>query len=224
MFVVQFITLPKMLLRRLVTLTILFGFNSAIAQTTIHGLVRDAANNESLPYVNIGIKHTAVGCITQKDGSFTIVIPQELKDDSLTFSMVGYRDKAITINKISGNMDIKLEGKITQLGEVSIKSQQLVEKKIGEASYHPLLEFTDGSTNQKDIFEIAQLTHLDTSLSKRTSVTLHISVSRADSGIFRINFYGYYGKYPTTRIIDKNTTQTHAIQKGWLNFDLKPYN
>jgi len=215
-----------MLFKKTLTLLAILvtGFTSVIAQISIHGTVRDSANNKLLPYVNIGIKHKNIGCISQKDGSFNIIVPAENKTDTLTFSMVGYNDQKLPLSAIPGNVDVKLIPGITQLNEVKINSPKLVEKKFGESNYHALVQFTDGSTNQKDIFEIAQLIHLDTILSKLSSVNLYISATRPDSGTFRINFYGYDGKHPSARIVDKNITETHAIQKGWLTFDLKPYN
>ncbi len=203
---------------------IIIGFSAAMAQTTIRGTVRDSANNQLLAYVNIGIAHKNIGCVSQKDGSFSLTIPAEDKLDTITFSMVGYHDHKLPINSIAGEASVKLAPKITQMNEVSITFPALTEKKFGESNYHALIQFTDGSTNQMDIFEIAQLIKLDTGLIKLTSVNLYISASRPDSGTFRINFYGYDGKHPTARIIDKNIIQTHAIQKGWLTFDLKPYN
>lgn len=210
-------------IKNLLVLLLIINFIPAIAQTSIRGTVRDSVTNEVLPYVNIGIRHKSIGCITQKDGSFDIVIPQEAKTDTLTFSMVGYYDYKLPIGLLTGSADIKLAPCITQLNEVRINSSALVERKFGESNYRALVQFTDGSTNQKDIFEIAQLIHLDTSLSKITSINLYISASRADSGTFRINFYGYDGKHPTSRLVDKNITQIHEIKKGWLTFDLKPY-
>jgi len=200
------------------------SFTLVHGQVSIHGIVRDSVSNEKLSYVNIGIQHKNLGTVSMYDGSFNLTIPPEDKVDTLTFSMVGYNDYKSAIQDLSNNVNIKLKPKTEQLAEVIIKSPLLVEKKFGESNYHALVQFTDGSTNQKDIFEIAQLIHLDTSLSKITSVNLYISAARADSGTFRINFYNYDGKHPTTRSYDKNITQTHAITKGWLTFDLKQYN
>src|ERR1700761_501819 len=105
-----------MLIRRfLIAVLLSVVFATANAQTTIIGVVKDASSNETLPYVNIGIKHTNVGCITQKDGSFNIIVPKEFRNDSLTVSMVGYNDQALSIDKIASSVVIKLEPKMTQL-------------------------------------------------------------------------------------------------------------
>jgi len=200
------------------------GFNQVNGQVSVHGTISDSITNKKLSYVNIGIKHKNIGTVSLLDGSFNLTIPPGNKTDTLTFSMVGYQDYKSAIRDLPNDINVKLKPKTAQLAEVMIKSPSLIDKKFGESNYHALVQFTDGSTNQKDIFEIAQLIHLDTTLSKITTVNLYISASRPDSGIFRINFYKYDGRHPTTRICDTNITQTHAITKGWLTFNLKPYN
>jgi len=202
---------------------LIIQFTAAKGQVSLHGIVSDSTSNKNLPFVNIGIRHKNIGTVSQRDGSFNLTIPSENNADTLTFSMVGYQDHKSAIRDLPDNVNVKLKPKTEQLAEIVIKSPLLIEKKLGESNYRALIQFTDGSTNQKDIFEIAQLIHLDTALSKVTSVNLYISTSRADSGTFRINFYGYDGRHPTIRIYDKNITQTHAIKKGWLTFDLKQY-
>jgi hypothetical protein len=200
------------------------GFSPVNGQVSVHGTISDSTTNKKLSYVNIGIKHKNIGTVSLLDGSFNLTIPPGNKTDTLTFSMVGYQDYKSAILNLPDDVNVKLKPKTAQLAEVIIRSPSLIEKKIGESNYHALVQFTDGSTNQKDIFEIAQLIHLDTTLSKITTVNLYISSSRPDSGIFRINFYTYDGRHPTTRICDTNITQKHAITKGWLTFNLKPYN
>lgn len=207
----------------IIILILITGFTFVHGQVSLHGNILDSTSNEKLSYVNIGIRHKNVGTVSLRDGSFNLTIPAEFKADTLTFSMVGYQDYSQAISNLQNNVNIRLRPKTEQLAEVIIKSPLLVEKKYGESNYHSLIQFTDGSTNQKDIFEIAQLIHLDTTLSKVTAVNLYISSSRPDSGIFRINFYKYDGRHPTKRIYDTNITQTHAITKGWLTFDLKQY-
>ncbi|MGO4291118.1 alpha/beta hydrolase-fold protein [Chitinophaga sp. RAB17] len=193
------------------------------AQFTLKGMVVDAGSKKPLPYVNIGIPHKNVGVISHPDGTFTINIPEQYRNDTLTFSMVGYTSISFNINKIGQITQFELKEKISQLNPVTIAGEKLTEERIGIVKYHPIVHFTDASTNQDDIFEIAQLVRLDDKAAKVTSLSLYISEDRKDSGIFRINFYSFDGKRPGNRIFEESIVQTHAIQKGWLKFDLKKY-
>jgi len=198
---------------------------SSIAQTTLTGVVVDSDNQTVLPYVNIGIKQKNMGTSSLPDGTFSIKIPAQNENDTLTFSMVGYSELNLPIKNIiaTNQKTIQLKIKTTALKEVVVTESKLVEQKFGIKNNAVVIHFTDGSTNQNDIFEIAQLIKLDTTLSKISSVNLHINESRNDSGTFRINFYGYDGNRPTERIIEKSIVQTKQIQEGWLKFDLTTY-
>ncbi|HTI92847.1 MAG TPA: alpha/beta hydrolase-fold protein, partial [Puia sp.] len=209
----------------ILSVLIYFASSSTSAQTTISGKVIDAGNKEMLPYVNIGIKHKNIGTVSAKNGSYSILIPTQNQDDTLTFSMVGYNEFNLPLRNIISTdpQTIKLEARHLALEPARV-TVKLVEKKIGLVKNHALIHFVDGSTNKNDIFEIAQLVKLDTILTKITSVNLTITEAREDSGLFRINFYGFDGLRPTGRVVETSLIQTHAIVPGLLLFDLKKYN
>lgn len=186
----------------------------------------DAADHRGLSFVNIGIKHKNIGTSSLKDGKFSIQIPSQHDQDTLLFSLVGYFELYIPISSLIGNKQNKIELKIktSQLGAVMFSSGKLTEQKFGISGTGGIAHFTDGSTNQDDIFEIAQLIHLDTTPTKITSLNLIISEARKDSGIFRINFYALEDNRPGKRLVEKSIVQTHAIQEGRLKFDLTEYN
>ncbi|UII29167.1 carboxypeptidase-like regulatory domain-containing protein [Fulvivirga maritima] len=66
----------------------------AMAQKTAHsvrvvGMVLDADNRESLPYVNVQIKGTMYGTSTDNSGYFTVFLNP---GDTLKFSSIGYNE------------------------------------------------------------------------------------------------------------------------------------
>lgn len=201
-------------------------FSLANSQTNIAGLVLDSSSQSTLPFVNIGIKNKNIGTSSMPDGTFTLKIPELNQNDTLTFSMVGYSELNVPIKNIVANSQNKFQLKVktTLLNTVIVKGGKLTEKKFGIKNNRAVIHFTDGSTNQNDIFEIAQLIKFDTTISKITSLNLHINESRNDSGTFRINFYGFDNNRPTGRIVEKSIIQTHQITEGWLKFDLTKYN
>lgn len=198
---------------------------STFAQVTLTGVILDSDSQTVLPFVNIGIKRKNIGTTSLTDGTFSIKIPLQNENDTLTFSMVGYEKLNLPIKNITvANQKIfQLKEKTTVLNSVTITARKLVERDFGIKNNRAVIHFTDGSTNQNDIFEIAQLIKFDTILSKVTSLNFHINQSRSDSGTFRINFYGFDGSRPSERIIEKSIVQKKKIQEGWLKFDLTEY-
>lgn len=198
----------------------------ATAQVTMEGTTTDANDGQVLPYVNIGIRNKNFGTVSAADGSFSLTIPAQLVQDTLTFSMVGYEDLQLPVHdiKASAHSLFGLRQKVTELGTAVITAGKMTERRIGITESRPLIRLIDASINQQDIFEIAQLIKLDSGLSKITSVNLLINETYRDSCVFRINFYGFDGKRPTGRIVEKNIICTMAVHEGWLSFDLSHEN
>lgn len=194
-------------------------------QTQISGRVIDATNNLALSFVNIGIKNENVGTVSSDLGAFEIQIPAKNLNDTLTFSIVGFRELNIVISQIISDKRgvFALEAKALQLEQVNIVVNKLVERKYGIKKKNPAIRFVDASINQTDIFEIAQVIELPSTPSKLTSLNLLISGSNADSGTFRINFYDFDGNIPTNRLTGVNITERKTITPGWLKFDLRKY-
>jgi predicted alpha/beta superfamily hydrolase len=199
---------------------------AAFTQTVITGVVYDAETKVPLSYVNIGIKNKNIGTVSRPNGTFSIEIPVQNEDDTLTFSMVGCFELNAGIKNIiiTNQKSFPLAVKATELSTITVTARALTEKKFGIKNEKALIHFTDGSTNQNDIFEIAQLIRFGTARSKITSVNLLINQARKDSATFRINFYRFDGSAPAERIIEKSIVQTAQIDKGWLKFDLSDSN
>ncbi len=201
--------------------------NHIFSQTQIIGRVIDANDKSPLAYVNIGIKEKNIGTISKENGSFSIDVPTEYQSRILTFSIVGYYESNLSIRDLIANENvvIQLKEKPTQLEEVVVAGEKLVEKKYG-IKRRGAIHFTDGIFKKDDSFEIGQVIRLGNSIAQITSVNLHLNSSRPDSANFRINFYRYDidENIPKERIIEKSILQRHPVNEGWLKFDLSNYN
>lgn len=62
---------------------------------TITGVIIDEAFNETLPGVNVTIKNTTTGTVTNLDGEYTLVVPD--KQSVLVFSFIGYVTQEIVV-------------------------------------------------------------------------------------------------------------------------------
>ena len=212
-------------MRALFILLLICIYSALPAQSLISGIVSDESGMP-LPFVNIGIRQKNMGTVSGIDGRFSLSIPQQLDNDTLTFSTVGFAELDVPIKTILSKKQqvFTLRAKQVQLNTVTVSAEKLVEKKIGIKRYNPVVHFRDGSTNSDDIFEIAQLMRLGNSLSKITSVNLYINQTAAESATFRINFYSFHNEKPGARLVEKSILQTLAVREGWLSFDLKAHN
>ncbi len=90
----------------------------SLYERTLTGQVRSADDNQSLPGVNVLVKGTTQGTITDADGQFQLNIPE--KDAVLVFSYVGYESKEIKIGDTQSELYIDLQAGTRSLTEVVV--------------------------------------------------------------------------------------------------------
>ena len=82
--------------------------NLSVWQKIIKGKTLHKNSKEAIPYVNIGVEKSNIGTISNADGSFLIVIPQNLSSDTLTFSALGFVKRRIPIKLLAHEKDINI--------------------------------------------------------------------------------------------------------------------
>ncbi len=112
-----FITTGRALQVFLVGVLVMFSFSGAYAQRSVSGRVLSSEDQSPLPGVNILVKGTTTGTITDADGKFSIGSSSD--SDVLVFSFVGYVSQEVLIGGQS-QIDILLVSDARQLSEVVV--------------------------------------------------------------------------------------------------------
>lgn len=105
-------------MRFILTLTLLFltAFSLQAQDVTVSGTVTSLEGNEPLPGVNVQIKGTTTGTITDINGNYSVSVPE---NGTLIFSYVGFVAEEIPINSRSV-IDVTLSPDITALSEIVV--------------------------------------------------------------------------------------------------------
>jgi TonB-linked SusC/RagA family outer membrane protein len=99
---------------------------SVYAQTkAVTGKVVSAEDGSVLPGVNVVVKGTTNGTVTDIDGNFTLEVPS---DAVLIFSFVGLKTQEIPVDTRT-NYSIQMESDVTQLGEVVVTAVGIEQNK-----------------------------------------------------------------------------------------------
>lgn len=102
---------------------------SSFAQTIVKGKVTDAGNNQTLPGVNVLVKGTTQGGITDMDGNYSISVKSP--NSVLVFRFVGYIKQEIKLGAQT-KIDVSLIADIVKLDELVVMGYS--EKKRTEIS------------------------------------------------------------------------------------------
>lgn len=103
--------------RKLLFIILLFASFAAQAQRSVSGVVISGEDSTPLPGVNVIVKGTNNGAITNADGRFTLPIVSD--NDILVFSFVGFSSQEVAVgNQTSFNITLQTDAK--QLSEVVV--------------------------------------------------------------------------------------------------------
>jgi TonB-linked SusC/RagA family outer membrane protein len=89
----------------------------AFSQVTVTGKITSQANGEPLPGVNVVVKGTSTGIVTDIDGQYTLNVPRA--DDILVYSFIGYATQEVPLNGRT-TINIALAEEVKSLGEVVV--------------------------------------------------------------------------------------------------------
>ncbi|MCW8982278.1 MAG: carboxypeptidase-like regulatory domain-containing protein [Altibacter sp.] len=91
---------------------------SVLAQIDLESKVVDFATYLPIENASIYIKNTTIGTVSNVDGKFLLVVPQEHVQDTLVVSSIGYKSFETVISEFDTSMDIFLTEDVASLDEV----------------------------------------------------------------------------------------------------------
>lgn len=84
---------------------------------TVQGRVTDADDGSPLPGVNVVVKGTSKGTVTDVEGNYQIAVPES--GDNLVFSFIGLESQEVPVQNVE-NVDVQMSPDVSQLSEVVV--------------------------------------------------------------------------------------------------------
>lgn len=189
------------------------------AQISINGMVTDESN-QPVPYCSIGLKDLNIGAMSDENGNYKLVIPDEI-NQTIIFSAAGYVDQSTSKDELKVNANVILEYNPIALQTVVINQKKMKQRIIGQKS-RPILTFSKmfdqnvPTIEQGNIFNIYQKTKL-----KSYSFYI-IPSSKFEEITLKLNIYDIKGNFPEKLLLSDNIIYK-ANTTGWQKVDLSPY-
>lgn len=95
-----------------------------LSDVVLNGVVYDAKNEQVLPYVNILVKRTNIGTVTNEKGSFSLAGTNLKPTDTVSFQFIGFKHKELTVSEVLVAASIFLEEDVFSISEVFVLSKQ----------------------------------------------------------------------------------------------------
>jgi len=107
-------------LKHFFCLIIFFFSINAFSQIELTSKIVDFLSYEPLESASVYVDKSTIGSISNTDGRFVLSVPQELENDTLVISSIGYKSFKVLVSEFVNNEEIFLEEDIASLDEVLI--------------------------------------------------------------------------------------------------------
>lgn len=107
------------------TASLSFGVRATLQAVPVKGRVVSEEDNQGLPGVNVAIKGTSMGTVTDADGEYSLEVPSS--ESILVFSFVGFVNREVKVGDQSV-IDVSMAPDITALSEVVVVGYGTQEK------------------------------------------------------------------------------------------------
>ncbi|HMC00975.1 MAG TPA: carboxypeptidase-like regulatory domain-containing protein, partial [Flavobacteriaceae bacterium] len=107
--------------------------NQQGSYTEFKGLVVDSRNNDALIYADLNVEGTNIRSISNIEGEFSLKVPKEHLDKTVTISFLGYKTQNIPLSEFDSDKTvIKLSVVVTKLTEINISTVKDAKKLFQE--------------------------------------------------------------------------------------------
>ncbi|MGB3780426.1 MAG: TonB-dependent receptor plug domain-containing protein, partial [Tunicatimonas sp.] len=163
----------------------------AYAQTTVSGTVTDASDGTGVPGVNVLVKGTSTGTITDVEGNYNVTVSGE--SPILVFSSVGFATQEIIVDDQS-TIDLAMEPDIQSLQEIVVTGYSTEERKDVTGAV---------ATVEAEQLQAVPSGNVEQQLQGRVSgVTVITNGQPGTTSIVRIRGFGSFGGNQPLYIVD----------------------
>jgi hypothetical protein len=108
-----------------ITLTVVISILSLTlySQTELKNKIIDFGSLLPIESASIYIKNTTIGTVSNQDGKFVLLVPEQFGSDTLVISSIGYKSFKTPVNEFDNTVEIYLEEDIASLDEIVLVAE-----------------------------------------------------------------------------------------------------
>jgi len=186
------------------------GVHAMIAQTSnfteYTGEVLDADSKKALVFATLTVDNTNVTTITNSEGQFSLKVPNEYKENSLTIAFLGYKTKQINIAELQLEKNkIFMEEFVMALSEAQIDAPNNAEALVKEI-------LDKKGSNYLNENAVMTAFYRETIKKRRTNVSLSEAVVNVYKASYTSNKSDALELYKARKSTDYNKLDTVALK------------
>lgn len=178
---------------------------SNISAQQLNGRIINSVNHNAIPFVNISIKNTYLGTVSDADGKYQLKVPMQYANATVCFSCIGYDSREVSVSQLLKNGDIVLTPADVQLGEVTIMPDSTLRSFLRKA-YEKIPENYPFYPTQYEAFYREGLQN-----NKRQYIRLVEAITKANKSSYKNAQSGTVQLIESRKYIDADSGQTFPI-------------
>ncbi|WP_053977399.1 carboxypeptidase-like regulatory domain-containing protein [Mangrovimonas xylaniphaga] len=95
----------------------------SFAQKELKNKIVDFATLMPVESASIYVQNTTIGTVSNADGKFVLLVPNEFAKDTLVISSIGYKSYKVPVGEFDNSMEIYLEEDIASLDEILLVAE-----------------------------------------------------------------------------------------------------
>lgn len=189
--------------------------------------VVNGRSKAALAFVNVGVVGKDIGTVTDENGNCTLALSDSVYNDTLKFSMLGYKPAAFRVSdfvqRANKNKLVELQPTTYALTEVKIKPRKYKTKILGNQTESTYIN--GGFKSNKLGCEAGVLVNVkEGSTAYVKSFSASVTKNKYDTLFFRLNVYSLKDGMPFENILPHNIILRSTKKSGIVYADLSSYN
>ncbi|GLR17313.1 hypothetical protein GCM10007940_19280 [Portibacter lacus] len=213
------------IMKSLLLLFVSFIAFNISAQIQLEGKIIDSKTSQPQSYVNIGVIGKNIGTVSDRNGYFSLLVPEENYSDKMRISMIGYESIEMQVNEIENllksNKNIDLNPSNYEIEEVVISATNLKSKEVGNLKPKKNIFAAFGEDKLGNEMGIVIKIKKRRTILKDVSFALGENLN--DTVRFRLNIYDMEKGKPGENLLKENIIIETSIEKGIVKTDLSKY-
>jgi len=190
------------------------------------GKVVDAKTKQPIPFANIGILEKNIGTLSDPDGSFQLIVPRTLENDSIIFSSIGYVRRKIGLARSHGDeITVELSASGQLLKEVTVTEKKIRSKVArlgwmgGKDGVLPFDTIQGGGA-------VALLLESPSTPFQVEKLQVRLMYNSKKELALRLHFFSFDSirQSPDEELLTHEVILNETKRFGWLRFDLSREN
>lgn len=205
----------------LILFWLVLSISPGVAQRVVQGRIQTVGDGAAVSYALVTDPQHRFGTYAGVDGRFTARIPAGV--DTLLVSCVGFHDTTALLADLTGDIQLQMRPKATQLAEVTVRRRGKKAKVATLGALRRRVSFVWGNCSGRNIEYALLLRNARGQTGYLQKVSYFIDKEGAPTAPFRVRVYANVDNEPGPDLLPRSVIASARRGNSWVEIDLTQF-